>query len=79
MQCPKSTDRLFNNTSTSFLICHIGLNNQGRAALTVNHPLRLADPFEVIVHQCNFGAMSRKKYGGCSTVANLSLKRTRTY
>lgn len=72
MQCPKGTHCLFNSTSTSFLICHIGLNNQGRAALAVNHPLRLADPLEVVVHQGNLGAMSCKKYRGCSAVANLS-------
>lgn len=72
MDCTKHSDRLLDDPLTRSLVCHVRLDHLRRAALFVNHALRLVSPLYIDVHQGNLGTVPGEKDGGCSAVANLA-------
>lgn len=65
-------DYLFNSLFARLLFCYICLDDDGSSPFGVDHALRFLDPLEVVVYQCDFGAVPCENYGSGSTVTNFA-------
>lgn len=72
---PEQLDSLRDRPLTRLSVRDIGLNGIGNPAFSIDHPLRLLHPLEVVVEECNLGTVSSQKDCCRAAVSNFALRR----